>query len=100
MRAVGLALAVSAEGHSRSPRGRRRHRYHARAGGLPASCVSLEGPVYRSTAYTRIGVPPLKRSGFVSSFSTPRGQTWAHMPQPTQEARFTSVLAIAYARTS
>ena len=45
-------------------------------------------------------MPPLKRSGFVSSLSTPRGQTWAHMPQPTQAARFTSTFAIAYWRTS
>jgi hypothetical protein len=50
---------------------------------------------YRSTAYTRIGVPPLNGSALTSSFSTPRGQTWAHMPQPTHEARFTSVLAMA-----
>ncbi len=25
--------------------------------------------------------------GAFSSFSTPRGQTWAHMPQPTQDER-------------
>src|SRR5690606_30182420 len=55
-----------------------------------------------STASRSNSTGPLKRL-FVGPFSrrrTPRGQTVAHIPQPTQEARMTFCPRCAYHRTS
>jgi hypothetical protein len=51
--------------------------------------------LYKSTVYTLIGCPAFQRTGLFSSLSRPRGHMCAHMPQPTQAARFTSWLLAA-----
>ena len=65
-----------------------------------AARSALDAAGRASTARTRIGWPAFQLGARFSSRSTPRGQTWAHIPQPTQEARVNDWFAIAYWRTS